>query len=88
MYLLVTKLQNREDSLFTAAGLNYADILKSLIENGVDVNYVNEVIMVSKWQRWETALFVAARNGHYKCIELLVKHGATINYKNSVAGIY
>ena len=60
-------------SLHFAAGLGDITIVKSLIEDGADVN--------AKDERGQTPLHVAVARGHVEVAELLINKGANVNAK-------
>jgi ankyrin repeat protein len=63
------------DCILLAAGEGNYDILKLLIDRGVDVDAVRN-------EKNNTALHLAANFGHSKVVELLVESGADTNLKN------
>ena len=62
-----------DTGLHIAAQYRHVDVVKVLIQNGADVNAVQE----DKW----TALHIAARNGHVPCTLQLLCCGAKIEEK-------
>lgn len=57
-----------------AAMLGRLDIVKTLIENGANIQ--------RKGQFGYTALHAAAQSGHLDVVQALVKYGASVNCKN------
>ncbi|MEM9569377.1 MAG: ankyrin repeat domain-containing protein [Bacteroidota bacterium] len=51
------------------------ELVKSLIEQGADVNAVDAVF-------WRTPLNVSAKAGHFDVVKYLVKKGADVHYKD------
>ena len=63
--------------LRNSAFRNDAQMIKLLVDNGVDIN-VND----------SEALIVAAKHGHYKLVKLLLKLGANVHAHNNKAFKY
>jgi len=67
--------------LHVAAGEGNTDLLKTLLEVGVDVNEIDNC-------GWP-ALHYAVCAGHFECAQLLLAKGATLkNYSNKVMNNY
>lgn len=67
--------------LHVAAAEGNKDLLKTLIDVGVDVNEID----ASGWP----ALHYAVCSGHFECAQLLLVKGATLeNYSNKVMNNY
>ena len=62
------------NSLQWAASNGHTDIVKLLIDNGVDIHFFNDYAL-----RW------AASNGHYDVVKLLIENGAKIHANNNEA---
>ena len=55
-------------ALFFASVFNQINVVKFLLEQGVDVN--------STFQHNQTGLHIASWRGHYEMVKLLIEHGA------------
>ena len=58
-------------ALHLAAANGHVDVVKVLIQNGADVNAVDEYKF--------TALHLAARHGHVDIAKVLIENGADVN---------
>ena len=58
--------------LFEAANHGYAPIVKYLIDNGANVDFLTKGV---------TAIYMAAENGHFEAVEILIKSGANLEIK-------
>ena len=83
-------------SLCAACQFGHAQVVKTLIENGADVNYQTQVgilrvslctctmavfLQGGKW----TPLLLASYNNHTDVLELLINHGAQLDAVNNVS---
>lgn len=70
---------NEENSnttiLVTAAGKGCDTVVKWLLDNGADVNYVDDNV--------DTALYVAAADGHLSTTHLLLSYGARNSFRSN-----
>ena len=83
-------------SLSVACQFGHAQVVKTLIENGADVNHQSQVGILSVFLctcamsvflqggEW-TPLLLASYNNHTDVLELLINHGAHLDAVNNVS---
>ena len=69
--MLLMKTNGQHFTSAAEKGHGHVDVAKVLIQNGADVNAVDE----DKW----TALHFAAENGHVDVAKVLIQNGADVN---------
>jgi ankyrin repeat protein len=70
------KNENGCTILMIASYYGQKEVVKLLLENGVDVNARQ---YAEDYANGRTALMLAARNGHKEVVELLIEKGADVN---------
>jgi ankyrin repeat protein len=65
------------DALQLAAKYGYLDIVKYLVEQGADVNWIDH--------DGSFALILSTKYGHFDVVKYLVEHGSDINEKDEIS---
>ena len=75
---VATRGKRGEIALFSAVKLGNIDLIKRLLENGIDINARTEL--------GNTPLHIAIANGKYRCIDFLLEKGAIDDTKTNDNG--
>jgi len=75
-YYRIPNVDSSEEDIIAAAHVGNLALVEHLIENGVDVNVVNDY--------GETALIEAVSWGHKTIIEILLMNGADVNHRENL----
>ena len=77
--------------LITAIQYNNLEIVKLLVEHGIDVNWISESKEITfglgeYYSYWETPLLTAAQNDNYEIVKYLLDNGAIVNDDRDING--
>ena len=75
---VATRSKRGEIALFSAVKLGNVDLIKRLLENGIDIN--------ARTENGNTPLHIAIANGKYRCIDFLLEKGAIDDTKTNENG--
>lgn len=75
-------------ALRIAAGYGHLDIIRYLVDHGVNLHSRGDVGVLFGLKRGETALLSAAENGHLDTVKYLIEQGVNIHafYNNALIG--